>query len=383
MGIRNVGLARNLGLAVLLSVSMLWAQQTPGQGNTPTSPSQPSPGREPQQPGRQPGQQQRPEFPGQDPFGRDPSFGRSGQGISGRIVNAPSINFRMELYRNGMLMDSTFIQTDGGFHFERAQPNNRYEIRLDMGNGWEYREEVHFYNNFPATIIIREHGIRRNTFAKGEAVGSGTIISVASLKVPKKAKKEFKKARKAARKKKYGEALGRLQKATEIYPQYAEAFNEMGMIYLGQKQREEARQAFEQAIAADPKWVDSYVNLASLQLSSNQPRQLLETSNKILQLYPTLGPGHFFHSVANLSMGRLEEAEKSALRADSREHRRVPQIHLVLARIYRHRGEWTEAEKQLRTFLKERPKASNADGIKAQIKKLHQQAKAQGEQAKK
>ena len=377
MRIQNVGLARNLGLAVLLSVSMLWAQQTPGQGNTPTNPSRPSPGREPQQPGRQPGQQQRPGFPGQDPFGR------SGRGISGRIVNAPSINLHIELYRDGMRQDATFIQMDGRFRFERAQPGSSYEIRLDMGNGWEYREEVDFYQNFPVTISIQENGLRRGTFAGGKDVGDGTIISMASLKVPKKAKKEFKKAQKVARKKKYEEALRRLQKATEIYPQYAEAFNEMGMIYRRQKQKEEARQAFEQAIAADPNWVHSYVNLASLQLSANQPRQLLKTSNKILRLYPTLGPGHFFHSVANLSMGRLEEAEKSALRADSREHRRVPGIHLVLARIYRHKGEWAKAEKQLRTFLKERPKASNADGIKAQIKKLHQQAKAQGEQAKK
>ena len=375
MGIQNVGLARNLGLAVLLSVSMLWAQQTPG--NTPTNPSQPSPGRPPQ-----PERGQPPRFPSDDPFSRGPSSPFS-RGISGRIVNAPSLNLRIELYRDGMRQDATFTQMDGTFRFERQMPANRYEVRVDLGNGWEYREEVDFYQNFPATIIIRENGLRRGTFTSGKDVGDGTIISVASLEVPKKAKKEFKKARKAARKKKYEEALRRLQKATEIYPQYAEAFNEMGMIYRGQKQREEARQAFEQAIAADPNWVHSYVNLASLQQSANQPRKLLETSNRILQLYPTLGPGHFFHSVANLSMGRLEEAEKSALRADSREHPRVPQIHLVLARIYRHRGEWAKAEKQLRTFLKERPKASNADQIKAQIKKLHQQAKAHGDQAKK
>ena len=54
----------------------------------------------------------------------------------------------------------------------------------------------------------------------------------------------------------------------------------------------------------------AYVSLASLQMSDNQPQQLLKTSNKILQLYPALGPGHFFHSFANMSLGRLEEAEK-------------------------------------------------------------------------
>ena len=89
----------------------------------------------------------------------------------------------------------------------------------------------------------------------------------------------------------------------------------------------------------------SYLNLASLQMSDNQPQQLLETSNKILRLYPTLSPGHFFHSYANLSLGRVEEAEK-----------------------------------QLRSFLKESPKAPNADQIKAQLAELRQQAKAQRKQ---
>ena len=87
----------------------------------------------------------------------------------------------------------------------------------------------------------------------GDNTAGGAIISVASLKVPKKAAKEFRKARKAARKKKYEEALGRLRKATEMYPQYAEAFNEMGLVYRLQNQNQEARQAFKQAIAADSK----------------------------------------------------------------------------------------------------------------------------------
>ena len=124
----------------------------------------------------------------------------------------------------------------------------------------------------------------------------------------------------------------------------------------------------------------SYLNLASLQMSDNQPQQLLETSNKILQLHPTLGPGHFFHSYANLSLGRVEEAEKSALQADRHEHRQVPQIHLLLAQIYRQKGKLEEAEKQLRSFLKESPKAPNAGQVRAGIAELQQQAKAQREQ---
>ena len=169
-----------------------------------------------------------------------------------------------------------------------------------------------------------------------------------------KAHKEFKKALKAVRKKKYEKALGRLKKATEIYPQFTEAFYEMGRIYLQQNRKEEARKAFEQAIVATP-W---------LQELNNRPQQLLETSNEILQLYPTLSVGHFFQSFANLSLGRLEEAEKSALRADQHEHRQMPQVHLLLAKIYRQKGKLEEAGKQLSTFLEESPNSPIAYRIR-------------------
>ena len=294
----------------------------------------------------------------------------------------PSTPLRVDLYRGMMPVDSTTTDMNGAFRFRRQHEGTRFEIHIDLGNGLEYVEQVHFLQqNMQVAIVLRPERIRRTQFADDNNAGDGTIISLASLKVPKKAAKEFKKALRAARKKKYEGALGRLQKATEIYPEYAEAFNEMGVIYRRQNQKEEARKAFEQAIAADPKWVSSYLNLASLQQFDNKPQQLLATSNKILKLYPTLSQGHFFYSYANLSMGRLEEAEKSALAADRHEHPQVPQIHLVLADIYRHRGELAKAEKQLRAFLRERPRARNADHFRAQIKKLQQQAKAQGERA--
>ena len=166
-----------------------------------------------------------------------------------------------------------------------------------------------------------------------------------------KAQEKFEKALEAARKKKYKKALQQLKKATKIYPQYTEAFYEMGQIYLEmgriylqQGRKEEARKAFGQAIVANPKWVHSY----------DEPQPLLETSNEILQLYPTLSVGHLLHSYVNLSLGRVEEAEKSALQANQHEHRKVPQIHLLLAKIYLQKGKLEEAEKQLRTFLAKR-----------------------------
>ena len=106
MGIRNVALARNMGLALILSVSLVWAQQADLGGEKegrPRGPDSPE--------GRAPG----PLIPGQDPSDRVPFI--MGQGPSGRILGAPSTLLRVELYRDMMLVDTTISNLDGTFKF--------------------------------------------------------------------------------------------------------------------------------------------------------------------------------------------------------------------------------------------------------------------------
>ncbi len=363
---------RSALLVLTLSTFLLAAQEpgpAPGQGQQPPpQPApQPTPGREPG-PGTQPrpGEPQQPRFPSDDM--RDP-FGR-GRGISGKIVPSPSTRVRVDLYIDSMRLDTTFTDMDGKFRFERQQPGRRYEIHVDMGPNLEYVEEVDFSMNYEVMIHIRNQGIRRTGPGAENGVGGGTMISLASLTVPKNAKKEFESGQKARSKKKFDEALEKLAKATELYPKYAEAFNEIGLTYRNMNKPEDAQKAFEQAIVADPAWLHSYMNLGFLQLASNQHQQLLETSTKALKLHPTLSQAHFLQSVANLQLGHIEAAEKSALEADRHEHTQVPQIHLVLAHVYRTKGARADAAKHLRSFLKEMPNAPNAEKVKVELEQL-------------
>ena len=349
--------------ALLLGFALLAQQQPPAQptptptpapgsgsggGNVPTRPTQPTQPTQPRQP-----------TPEEDIFSTK-------RGITGRIVPNPGTRLRIELYLDGMRLDDTYTDLDGKFKFERVTTGSRrYEVHIEVGPGKEYVEEVDF--TFDATIYIREQGIRDTDLSKSPGKGRGTMISLASLQVPKDAAREFQKAHQARERKKFDEALTRLQKATEIYPKYAEAFNEMGLVYRSQNQTAEAQKAFEKAIAVDPAWVASYLYLAQIQLSANQTAQLMETSNKIVQLDPTLGEGHFFHAVANFSQGNLEEAEKSALEADRRDHKTVPQVHLVLARIYQQQQRMPEYLKHLRAYLKEAPDSPLAPKLRAEI----------------
>jgi len=360
-----------LVVVVFASVLVLPAQEPapgPGQGQPAPQPTpQPTPGREPG-PGTQPqpGRETQPRFPTDD---RNDPFNRGGRGISGKIVPSPSTRMRVDLYVDSIRLDTTYTDMDGTFRFERQQPGRRYEIHVDMGPNLEYVEEVDFTFGQPM-IHIRNQGIRRTGPGSENAPGGGTLISLASLSVPKNARKEFENGQKAMGKKNFDEALLRLGKATELYPKYAEAYNTMGMAYRNMNKPEDAQKAFEQAITADPAWLNSYMNLGYLQLASNQYEQLLDTSSKALKLHPTLSQAHFLQSVAHLYLGRLDAAEKSALEADRHAHEQVPQLHLVLATIYQNKGSQPDRVKHLRAFLKEAPNASNAAKVKAELEQL-------------
>ncbi len=324
---------------------------TPTAPTTPTNPTTPSTGTT-----------QRPTMDN-DPFNQSPI------GIQGRIVPSPGQRLEVELYMDGIRLDQAFTDMDGTFKFPRQRNGQRYELHIQLGTDQEYVEEVEFTGNFPTMIHINERHIRSSRNGNGQKP-SGTIISLASLKVPKAAEKEFSKGKELKEKKKYDESLTHLQKAVSLYGSYAEAYNEIGMVYMRQNNPAEAETAYRKAIEVDPKWTYAYLNLAQLQLTKNQLPELLKTTSQVLALDNRLAPAHYYTAIAQATMGNLEEAEKSALAADQSEENKVPQVNWLLGRIYEARGDSGNALNRYKLYLKDHPTGTAAEQAKAAIAKL-------------
>jgi tetratricopeptide (TPR) repeat protein len=158
----------------------------------------------------------------------------------------------------------------------------------------------------------------------------------------------------------------------EVYAKYPAAYNEMGLVERAQDHFPEAEEQFRKAIDLDPKWTQPYVNLAQSQLLHNDFDGMMKTSEKVLAVDPMLALPNFFNAVGYFSMGRLEEAEKSALTAERTDQGRTPQIQLLLARIYEARGNAPDALARYKQFLKESPDAANAPKISARVAELEQ-----------
>jgi Tfp pilus assembly protein PilF len=290
------------------------------------------------------------------------------QGVAGRLVPNPATKVAVELYQDGVRVDTTFTSSDGTFRFPRQASDRRYEIRVLLGPGQEVRQEVDFQGGFPAVVQLNQmRAVKSKNDQEQPAAG---IVSTANLMAPKRAQQEFEKGSELAEKKKFDEALAHFRKAVEVYAKYPAAYNEMGKVERAQDHLKEAEEQFQKAIDADPKWTLPYVNLAQSQLSRNDFAGMMKTNEKALAVDPTLALPNFFNAVGYFSMGRMEEAEKSALTAERTDQGHTPQIQLLLARVYEARGNAPDALVRYKEFLKENPGAANAPQISARVAEM-------------
>ena len=320
-----------------------------------------------------------------------PEFQRRNQTviIFGRVKSGsgdPGEQIRVEFWNHGRMLRAVFSDLRGNFSFtfdgnqgphtpsgnsaaisdaSYSGEQNRFrpvgvgssgDVR-GMVRGGEVRVNVAGFHPVskmilgPLSMLTNVGTITLARLAKVD----GTAVSLTSLQAPKKARKEMNKAAKLIKKSKAEEAAKHLQKAVEIYPQYAVAWNLLGDIYLRQNQPEKARQAFSESVKADPKYIRPYLGQATVQMQTRQFTELIETTSTLLRLDPTHGTASYYKAVGHYSLGQFGEAEKS-VQAAIQSPSGTPSIaHYLLGSLLARKETYPEAAKELRLFLKIAP----------------------------
>ena len=116
---------------------------------------------------------------------------------------------------------------------------------------------------------------------------AGAFISAADLAVPLRAQKEFDKANELVAKQDLTQAIRRLDKAIAMYPAYAGAYNNLGVIYARMGDRERERGALQKAISINDHFAPAYVNLGRMDISTGDFSGAESVLNKASALDPT------------------------------------------------------------------------------------------------
>ena len=202
------------------------------------------------------------------------------------------------------------------------------------------------------------------------------VISAAALAVPAKSKYEYFEACAALRKGKTDNAEKHLRKALQIYTQYPAAWVTLGQLLASENHTADARSACFQASTIEPNYVPAYLCLAEIATWGKAWSDVLQYSSRAIQLDPVTTPIPYeYNADANLKTNRLEEAERSALRAaDIDKDNKDPRVHFLLAQIYEAEGDRAGEIAQLRLYLNFAKDVSNAAEIRKFLTELEQPA---------
>jgi tetratricopeptide (TPR) repeat protein len=184
-----------------------------------------------------------------------------GSGLSGQLEGTNSARLRLELWDQGRreAIAETFPSPVGSFDF-RDVPSGIYELRVLSLSGDVIHSQQMSLPHFQALRV---------NLALGATSAARLPMSVMRLqhKVPRKAMKEYEAFRTAMTAEDRSEAAIHLEACLRLDPQFFEAANDLGVLYLHGGRLSEAYEMFLRATTIDPGDSRAEANLSYVLLS--------------------------------------------------------------------------------------------------------------------
>jgi Flp pilus assembly protein TadD len=205
----------------------------------------------------------------------------------------------------------------------------------------------------------------------------GTTISMTTLNAPKDAQKAYEKGRELLKKEKPEEAERSFQKAVEIYPTFAAAWYQLGLLQT-RGHLDQAETSMTRAIEADPKFVSPYLTLALIFEQSSRWQKGLDISNTVIKLNGTDFPqAYFYQAVAEFNLQDNAAAEKSARKAVELDVRHeYPRSEKLLGTILAQKNDFAGGAEHLSKYLELAPNANDTAQVRAQLDEIKKQSVA-------
>ena len=235
-------------------------------------------------------------------------------------------------------------ELDGSGYFRLGRiPPGAYRARILDSNG-ERLETVSVYLERGMPLLVLHVPQVRHAAPNHDTIS----VAVLQHKVPAKARRELELATRANNKKDKAGAIGHLQKAVSLDPEFMEAHNSLGIRYVETGRDDLALVEFRKALEMDPRHSAVQANVAAVLLRLRRPAEAETAARRSVELDGSNLRARFLLAMAILNQGRFTpEVEKDLRQATSE----VGSAHLILGTVLIAEGREQEGAVELKAYL--------------------------------
>ena len=187
--------------------------------------------------------------------------------------------------------------------------------------------------------------------------------------IPAAAKREYDAAKKSLDQKDPDAAVKQYRRAIQLYPKYAAAYLDLGLLHLDMGKFDDAQSELQSANELNPNHPGGFLALGAL---LNRQKKFDDAEKALthgLQLNPEVADGQYELAKTYWAMGKWQEAEPHAQKAATLAPTMAPP-HVLLGNIALRKQDTAGAVKEFQEYLKLDPNGPMAGGVKQMIAKI-------------
>jgi tetratricopeptide (TPR) repeat protein len=277
---------------------------------------------------------------------------------------------------NSIRTFDSYAMTDsnGTFYFRRL-PGGSYRITVDAGQEYETAYETVEVLGDGNTRRSRGGGqtitVQIQLQTKGASSGKAAAIDAAQAALPKRARELYDKALKDAEVNEHKKAIEHLEGAIKVYPDFALAYNELGVQRLKLGETATALEAFRIAHKLAPDALMLQLNYGIALVKNKEFGDGESELHKVLEKNSSSTTAHLYRGRALIGLKRDDDAEKELLMVVSADKgSEVGQAYRYLGALYIQNGKRERAVDALEHFLALEPKDKDSDQIRKILEQL-------------
>lgn len=279
-------------------------------------------------------------------------------GPSGRPVET---RIRVRLSSNTSSDRITLTNETGNFAFI-GLTEGRYVVAVDKEKEFEpvsYTVDL-LRNSYRLVIRLR---------AKPSTELTG-VVNAELAAVPEAARAHFIRAGDLIKARDRRGAIEALKAAVEIYPDFALAFNELGIQYIILREYDRALDALAAALKIKPDYYEAQLNVGVAWYRQKKFAEAEEELRKAGTMGSPTAALHYHLGMTLANLGKFDDAEKELRSAIELGGVQVREAHRILSIIYSSRGDTKKSLKELETYIKLTPEAPDIEQLKARVAQL-------------